>query len=263
MDTYFPGDSYRTDPAAPRGLRDKICLGTRWGLYLGVFGAVLEASSAAKKGIYDDEFWARSSYRIFHDIELSGGRFDITGFDNIRKSRDPVVFISNHISALETVVFPVLIVPIKKVTFVVKEKLVKGPFFGPIMKSRNPIAVSRKDPRSDLKTVLTRGKKLLEDGYSIIVFPQHTRTHEFNPERFNTLGIKLALRAGVNVIPVAIKTDFWQNGRILRGFGPLKRNLTIHFRFGKEMQISGRGRDEHAAIIDFIQQNLETWKRCS
>lgn len=260
MDSYFPGNTYRTDAHTKRGIRDRICLGSRWGLYLGVFGAVVEANSAAKKGIYDDVLWARSSFRIFRDIERSGGVFDISGFDNIRRSRNPVVFISNHISTLETVIFPVLIAPIKRVTFVVKERLVKGPYFGPIMKSRNPIAVSRKDPREDLKTVLTKGTQLLDDGFSIIVFPQHTRTHAFDPDRFNTLGIKLARKAGVNVIPVAIKTDFWQNGRILRGFGPLKRKRTIYIRFGEEMKIAGRGRDEHAFIIDFIQQNLKTWK---
>jgi len=48
---------------------------------------------------------------------------------------------------------------------------------------------------------------------SVLIFPQTTRDLRFDPNKFNTLGIKLAKRAKVPVIPVAVKTDAWGMGK--------------------------------------------------
>ena len=127
--------------------------------------------------------------------------------DNITKIPDPVLFIANHMSTLETMILPCIISPLRKVTFVVKESLVKHPLFGDVMRSRNPIIVGRTDPRKDLEAVMTGGMELLSKGISIIIFPQSTRNVEFKPEEFNSLGVKLAKKAGVQVVPIALKTD--------------------------------------------------------
>ena len=73
------------------------------------------------------------------------------------------------------------------------------------MRSRNPIVVGRTDPRKDFETVMNGGAERLKNGISIIIFPQSTRSLDFKPEEFNSLGVKLAKKAGVQVVPVAIK----------------------------------------------------------
>ena len=260
MVEYFPGNSYSTSPHAPRLGLDRFFMGGRWGLYVYFARIVFSSRALAVKNLYDDNQWAKSSFEVFSSIEGCGGRFHIKGFSSIRAENDPVVFISNHMSTLETLILPVLIAPIKKVTYVVKDKLVHGKVFGPIMRSRNPISVTRTDPRGDLKRVLTDGAKLLKEGYSIIIFPESTRHQVFDPKRFNTLGIKLARAAGVKVVPVAVKSDFWDNGRILKGFGPLYRKRTIFFEFGPAMDIHGMGKNEHLRVIEFIQSRLASWR---
>ncbi len=62
-----------------------------------------------------------------------------------------------------------------KVTFVVKESLVKHPLFGDVMRSRNPIVVGRTDPRKDFEAVMNEGAEKLSKGISIIIFPQSTQ----------------------------------------------------------------------------------------
>jgi 1-acyl-sn-glycerol-3-phosphate acyltransferase len=197
---------------------------------------------------------------VFEIIEQSGGRFNIEGLDNLRQDKDPVIIISNHMSTLETIIFPVLIAPIRKVTFIVKDNLVRARTFGPIMRSRNPIVVGRTNSRADLETVLRRGPELTSDGYSIIVFPQSTRYVDFDPATFNSLGVKLAKKAGIRVVPVAIKTDFWAIGKRLKDIGPIKRRRPIHIHFGEPMAISGNGREQHQQIIEFIQAKLGEWQ---
>jgi 1-acyl-sn-glycerol-3-phosphate acyltransferase len=148
----------------------------------------------------------------------------------------------------------------KELTFVVKESLVKHPLFGDVMRSRNPIIVGRTDPRKDLEAVMIGGVDLLNSGISIVIFPQSTRSVEFKPEEFNSLGVKLAKKAGVTVVPIALKTDFWGNGKLIKEIGPLDHKKHIHIKFGEPMKITGNGKDENQRIIDFIKTSLEEWK---
>ena len=191
---------------------------------------MLAARRQAVRGLYDDAAWAESSLAVLRTVERNRGRFDITGMDNLRRNAGsgPFVFIANHMSTLETQILPVLIVPLLPVTFVVKEGLVSSGAFGPIMRSRDPVVVKRRNPREDLEEVLRAGGERLKRGVSLIVFPQSTRSPVFRPELFNTLGVKLAAAAGVPAFPIAIKTDFWGEEGLFRGFGPVRPERTIH-----------------------------------
>jgi len=157
-------------------------------------------------------------------------------------------------------VLPVIIAPRRRVTFVVKESLVRHPLFGDVMRSRDPIVVGRTDPRKDLEAVLNGGMELLSRGISVIIFPQSTRTVVFRPEDFNSLGVKLAKRAGVKVVPFALKTDFWGQGRVMKELGRLDSSKHIYFRFGEPFEVMGSGKEENQSIIDFIRASLDEWK---
>jgi 1-acyl-sn-glycerol-3-phosphate acyltransferase len=262
MQEFFPGDSYQTPAGCRRFLSDRFFGWTRWSFYLRFFRVVLWAKARAEKGLFTQEALAEASYNILKDIEGCGGRVTISGLENIRRTAGPVVFVGNHMSTLEAVILPCLIAPIKPVSFIVKEKLVKGTFFGPIMTALDPVTVTRKDPRKDLSDVLTQGPEKIAAGRSLVVFPQaaaRTRSVTFNPAKFNSLGMKLAARAGVPVIPVALKTDFWGDGKALHDLGVIRRKQPIRFEFGEPVSVSGRGKQEHEGIVGFIISRLKSW----
>ncbi|MBE3064084.1 MAG: 1-acyl-sn-glycerol-3-phosphate acyltransferase [Spirochaetes bacterium] len=261
MKTYFLDDRYATSPVAPVSFLNRILGGWRWVFYAQYVVGVLRARKMAVRGLYDDSAWAESSFGVLRTIERNRGRFEITGIDRVRSAagQGPLIFISNHMSTLETQVLPALIAPFMPVTFVVKERLATSPVFGPIMRSRDPITVGRKNPREDLEAVLRGGVERLQRGVSIIVFPQSTRSPVFNPEAFNTLGIKLASEAGVPVMPIAVKTDFWGDEGLFRGFGPIRPERTIHIEFGSLLKVAGRGKDQHLEIVKFIESRLSRW----
>ncbi len=252
---------YHTPEDLPRSLGDTLSLNTRlyfMGRYIGI---IFSTRRAAIKGLYDTQAWVDSSLFIFHLIEECGGRFHITGLDNIRNTEGPVIFLSNHMSTLETMVFPGIIQPLKEVTFVVKDALVKHFAFRDVMLSRNPIVLSRENPREDFRIVMEKGPEYLNSGKSIIIFPQSTRRITFNPAEFNSLGTKLALKTGARIIPVAIKTDFWGNGRYTGYLGPINRKKPVHMAFGEPIKVTGNGKNEHQNIIDFISDHLKTWNQ--
>ena len=112
--------------------------------------------------------------------------------------------------------------------------------------------------------VLNEGKRLLSEGVSIILFPEGTRQDCFDTARFNSLAVKLALAAGVKVVPVALKTDFWGVGKRIREFGPLRTGQAVHISFSRPLEPQGRGKAEHQATVDFIREQLEIWNgNCS
>ena len=192
-------------------------------------------------------------------LEKAGVMFEISGMDNLRRFDGPAVFIGNHMGTLETMVLPCLIQPIKSTTFVVKQSLITMPVFGPVMRSRDPVLVGRVNPREDLRAVLGKGSEKLRSGMSVVIFPQSTRSIKFKPEEFNTLGIKLAVKAGVPVVPIALKTDAWGIGRLMKEFGPIDTSKKVYIKFGEPMVAAGRGTEEHERTVAFIQENLRNW----
>jgi 1-acyl-sn-glycerol-3-phosphate acyltransferase len=257
----FSKDSYDTPPDSRRYIMDRLLFNSRWWFYFLFAGVIIRSSRKARKGVYDDGEWIKSSYEIIRALEGCGGRFVLRGLDNLRKFDEPMVIVGNHMSTLETVALPGIVAPFLPLTFVVKDRLVKGRVFGPVMRSRDPVVVGRTNPREDLKAVMSGGKERLEQGRSLVIFPQSTRTLEFNPEKFNSLGIKLARRAGVKVIPLAVKTDFWGEGKRLKGFGKLARKKPIYMTFGEPIEIKGSGKEEHQHVVEFIRSHLEGWSQ--
>jgi 1-acyl-sn-glycerol-3-phosphate acyltransferase len=252
-------DSYSTPDDAPRHLPDRLALNTRIYFMIRYISYCFSTRSEAVKGLYDTSRWVSSSHDIFRLIEGCGGRFRISGLDNIRNTGGPAVFISNHMSTLEAMIFPGIIQPLKDVTFIVKEGLVRHRIFGAVMRSRDPIVLSRSNPREDFRIVMEEGQERISRGISVIIFPQHTRRVEFIPEEFNSLGVKLAARTGIPVIPVAIKTDFWGNGRFTNYLGPIHRERPVYMAFGEAFHVTGSGKEEHQRTIDWIRSHLDNW----
>jgi 1-acyl-sn-glycerol-3-phosphate acyltransferase len=257
-DLFLTSDSAYQTTGLPASWLSRCCPTASF--YARILGIVLRAAKLAKKGLYDNRRWVESSLATVRAIEAVGGRLEIRGLENVQRLTSPAVFIGNHMSILETFVLPCLIQPYRDVTFVVKESLITYPFFGHVMRNRNPVVVGRENPREDLKIVLEEGRKRLETNVSVVIFPQTTRSVEFDPGKFNSLGIKLAKRCNFPVVPFALKTDAWSLGKRLKDFGPIRPEKTVHFRFGGPMTVQASGKEEHAAIVEFIQKNLAAWK---
>lgn len=253
---------YLTPPDKRRCLIDRLLCGNSSWFYLKCFYYIYECSTMPRDGKLSPADFLTQGKNIFKLIEDCGGRFEIQGLEHLR-TPGPLVFIGNHMSLVETMVLPYLILERhdKHLTFVIKDTLLKYPAFGTILRSIAAITVGRENPREDFKKVLTEGRKILETGaMSIVIFPQSTRSQDFHPEQFNTIGIKLARAAGVPVVPFALKTDFLGNGKFLKDLGPICRRKTLYFHFGAPMPVTGNGKEQHNLIVEFIGQNIRQWK---
>jgi 1-acyl-sn-glycerol-3-phosphate acyltransferase len=227
--------------------------------YWKIAGVVLRASKYARRNQYSDERWIADSLQILKILENTGVHVSIDHMDRLRRLKSACVFIANHMSTLETFVLPCLIQPHHRVTFVVKQSLIEYPVFKHVMINRQPIVVTRENPRQDLKTVMEEGIRRLRDGISIIVFPQTTRHVDINLSHFNTIGIKLAARAGVPVMPVAVRTDAWGNGKWIKELGRIHPEKPVHFSIGEPISVTGHGKQQHQTVVNYIKTRLSEW----
>lgn len=255
-------DSYRTPESNKASLLFRLMFRSRWYFYFINFTVFIRCGLCAAKGKLNKQMQIYYSNLNLLLIEKCGGKIQIDGLEHLRAlNGTPVVLIGNHMSLIETAVFHALAREYIDFSFIIKESLLRVPFFRHIMIAMKAVPVGRINPREDLKTVLVKGKSVLEDGRCIIVFPQATRAASFEPEKFNTIGIKLAKSAGVKVVPFALKTDFLGIGKRFRDLGPVHPEKVVHFEFAPAMEITGNGQEQHKAIIDFIQSRFDEWNK--
>lgn len=257
----FAGDAYDTPESMRKSMLYRLLLGSRWYFYLNNFGIFARTGRCGRRGRLDKERQIYYSNKNFRLVEKCGGRIHLRGLENLRDvSGEPVVLIGNHMSLLETALFHAVAREYLDFTFVIKQSLLTVPFFRDIMRSLGAIPVGRENPRDDLRAVLGDGKKVLESGRSIIIFPQSTRSETFDAAKFNSIGIKLAKSAGVRVLPFALKTDFLGNGKYLRDMGPVRPKRGVYFEFAPARAVEGNGQVLQQEIIGFIQSRLASWQ---
>ncbi|QFT86448.1 1-acyl-sn-glycerol-3-phosphate acyltransferase [Halomonas sp. THAF12] len=129
---------------------------------------------------------------------VCGVRYEIRGLERLPDG--PCVLLSNHQCEWETVYLQLLKPP---VCTVLKKELLSIPIFGWGLRLLHPIALDRSKPARAMKQVLIQGKTRLEEGLSVLIFPEGTRVEPGKRRRYNKSGAVIACRAGKPVVPVA------------------------------------------------------------
>ncbi len=251
-----PAGNYCTDSAATGWFARQF---PSLAFYSRITPIVLTASSRSKRQNFDQDAFCRASTGIIQAMEACGACFQIEGTEHVANLDGPCVFIGNHMSTAETFILPAVLLPFRQVCFVVKQALIEIPVFKHIMIHQRPIVVGRSNPREDLRTVLDGGCEQLAAGRSVIVFPQTTRTPKFDPSQFNSIGVKLARKANVPVIPLALQTSAWGNGKWIKDIGPFRPGIPVRFAFGAPIEVEGTGKATHQKVVAFIQEKLKAW----
>ncbi len=228
--------------------------------FLRLFKIIINKNGLAKKGEFNSAEFAKANWEILHALESVGVRYEVEGIDNVRNLDSPAVYIGNHMSSLETMTLASFIEPFRTVSFIMKKELLEYPLFGVITGARHPITVGRENPREDLMHVLNDGKKKLAEGRSIVIFPQRTRALFFEPSKFNTLGIKLAQRSNAFIVPLAIISDAWGNGKLVKDFGKIDTDKVVRISFGKAFKVENAS-ESHKSVLAFIGSKFKEWGR--
>ncbi len=192
--------------------------------------------------------WLWSRFAIWSCNVLCGLNFSIEGRENIPEQN--AVVLMKHASTYETIVqwslFP-------RQCWVLKRELMWAPFLGWSLAALQPIAIVRNAGRLAVEQVVEQGKKRLDDGLWVIIFPEGTRMPPGETRRYGVSGPLLAQAAGCSLIPVAHNAgEFWQR----RGW--LKKPGTIRVVIGPQIETRDRtAREINSDAQRFIEATLE------
>ena len=207
------------------------------------------------------ELWARCCFRTVQKAEKLGIRVTADGWENRNGYKGPVVYLSNHMSTLETIMLPPVLLAYGPFNVFVKASLSRLPALKRAAAHMGLIPLGRKSPREDLMQVFTEGVARIREGHSILIFPQGSRERVFSRKLYSSIGAKLAEKAGVPVIPIAVKTDCdptRPDGKgWLKDFGTVDPSKDIRMRCGPP--ISGTAKEMHQKVFDWIKGQLEEW----
>jgi 1-acyl-sn-glycerol-3-phosphate acyltransferase len=191
------------------------------------------------------EWWVDSV--LFLLRRLCGLDFEVEGREHL--PRENCVVLMKHSSAWETLaqfkLFPMQ-------TWVLKRELMWAPFLGWVLRLLKPIAIDRGGGRAAVQQVVEQGRRRLDEGFWIVIFPEGTRVPAGQTRRYGISGALLAAESGRPVVPVAHNAgDFWPR----RGW--LKRAGTIRVRIGPPISTAGRDPREITADAQrWIEQAL-------
>jgi 1-acyl-sn-glycerol-3-phosphate acyltransferase len=146
-------------------------------------------------------YWliTRWSYLILILFKIiCGVKVKITGLENLSKVKNGIV-LCKHQSTWETIFMQTLL-PTQ--TWVLKQELLQIPFFGWALKGLQPIAIDRKKQHS-VKQLIQEGKKALQAGKWVIIFPEGTRVAMHQSRKYSKSGVALSAATGYPIIPIA------------------------------------------------------------
>ena len=181
----------------------------------------------------------------------------VEGLDRLESLRPPVMFVSNHSSHLDA---PLVLCSLPKEW---RERTATAAaadyFFDVWWRSASTALVFNAIPieRAGATRSVSTASRLVREGWSLLVFPEGTRSKDGWLGRFRTGAARLCLEHGIPAVPVAIRGSF---AAMPRGRGwPTKGRLPISVRFGEP--IHPREDDDSAAFSRRLRAAISrTWE---
>jgi uncharacterized protein len=126
----------------------------------------------------------------------------------------PAMLIANHQSHIDIALVLMLHPKLLEMT---NDRVQNNKFFGPLIRMAQFYAIS-----DGMESLAPRLKKNIEEGYSVLIFPEGTRSHDTRTHRFHKGAFYLAEELGLDILPV-----------IIHGSGPIYPKGEYFLRTGK------------------------------
>jgi 1-acyl-sn-glycerol-3-phosphate acyltransferase len=175
-------------------------------------------------------------------------RFEVAGAEHIPETGGAVLA-STHVSYFD---FMFVGLPAylrgRVVRFMAKQAVFDNPLSGPLMRAMHHIPVDRSAGTS----AFAAARRSLRGGELIGVFPEATISRSFVPRDFKSGAARLALDAGVPLIPMVVwgGQRVWTSGRLPR----LRRHVPVVISVGDPIETAGA--ESATALTDVLRERV-------
>jgi 1-acyl-sn-glycerol-3-phosphate acyltransferase len=163
--------------------------------------------------------------------------------------KGPYVVVANHQSILDILLLSRM--P-REMKWVAKEELFRTPWVGWMLRMSGDIAIRRGDAESGGEA-LARAKAYLARGMSVMIFPEGTRSARGTLLPFKSGAFRLAIEAGVPVLPVAVHGT----ARGMPKGGPWVNPCRAVARLLEPIEVSGYAPDQAVRLRDAVRSRID------
>ena len=200
-------------------------------------------------GIFIDPRWNDRPQRLFfrNILRLVGVGFEVkyaSGFDRQRTS----IFISNHVNLFDAFVIYSAIPQFVRGLELESHFMI--PAYGWMMKRFGNIPVSRRGGPSQFKKTLEQIRSHIQNGISVIIFAEGTRTLDGKVGPFQKGAFVMAQQIGAPIVPMSICGSFQFNRKGSWMLYPSKITVYLH----DTIETQGVQRRELDDLIDRVHQ---------
>jgi 1-acyl-sn-glycerol-3-phosphate acyltransferase len=191
--------------------------------------------------------YARRCSRII--LKGTGCTVNVIGEENVPEGN--CLFVHNHQEYFDVLIMIGYIN--KPKGFIAKKELEKIPAVSYWMKQIHCVFMDREDSRESVKSIL-QGVDLLKSGYSMSIAPEGTRSKGPNMGEFKKGSMKLATKAGVPVVPVALNNVYkLTNGKGFLHIKPTKMDIIIC----KPIDTKTMSREEQNNLSEIVKAEIQ------
>lgn len=186
-------------------------------------------------------------------VDVTGSTVEVVGEENIPEGS--CVFVGNHQANYD--ILAMLGYVNKPIGFIAKKELMKLPGVNYWMKQIHCVFMDREDPRDSVRSII-QGVENLKKGYSMVIYPEGTRSKGSDMGEFKKGAMKLATKAGVPIVPVTINNTYEifeaQKGKKVKA-------SKVDIIFSKPIKTEGLTKEEQSNLSEnikaIIQENLD------
>ena len=153
-----------------------------------------------------DLIWRESGIWAERTAKALRINFEIVGEENIPEN-GPLMVYANHQGLADILAVYYLFRNHFQIGFISKEEWRKMPVLSKAIEYTRSIFLERDSSRAAIKAI-GEARELLDQGFSLAIFPEGTRARCNTPGEFKMAAFKFAEKAGVPILPVTIDGSY-------------------------------------------------------
>ncbi|MBO4901784.1 MAG: 1-acyl-sn-glycerol-3-phosphate acyltransferase [Lachnospiraceae bacterium] len=160
---------------------------------------------------------------------IAGCKPKVIGLEQVPKD-EAVLYVANHLSFFD-IIITYSLVPGQ--TCYISKKENRVPILAQYMKNLHCLFLDRKDIRQGMQIILQAIQFVKDDGISVFIFPEGTRSRTGELLPFKEGSFKIASKSGCKIVPVAITGS----SAIFEDHFPLLKKGEVIVEYGKPFTI--------------------------
>ncbi|WP_315674088.1 lysophospholipid acyltransferase family protein [Clostridium sp. 19966] len=180
-------------------------------------------------------------------LKVLGIKVKLKGKENLPEGN--CMFVSNHQGNADF--FIPMAVLNKQLGFIAKKEILKIPILRTWMKDMHCVFIDRENIRESLKAI-NQGIDNVNAGYSMLIFPEGTRSKSHKLGEFKKGSMKMALKANAPLVPIVLDNTF----KVFEENKGKLKPATITMSILKPIDVNALDKEQKAHLAELVREKI-------